>query len=181
MVATGIICPKRNNTRPYSQITTETSVKAIDYKYLTHKEKANLDSQEVHDITQFESAVCIPRFMSTQDLSFSLKSINLYYFNIIKKYTSHMYDLTKEIKINHKWYIELLSITLPITYHNKHYINAAKIELNKTHLSVCLALKGKEKKRNEKKRKKTSKFKKNSRDFFSSPIKASETTGTYFT
>lgn len=90
----------KHNTRPYSQITTENSALAICYEYLTHREKANLDSQEVHDITHFVSAICFPCFMSTQDLLFSLESINLYYFNIIKKYTSHMYDLTKEIKIN---------------------------------------------------------------------------------
>lgn len=88
--ATAVICPKPNNTRPYNQITTEHSVWAISYEYLTHREKANLDEQEVHDITHFVSAVSIPWFMGTQDLLFSLESINLYYFNIIKKYTSHM-------------------------------------------------------------------------------------------
>lgn len=101
-VATAVTCSKPNNTSPYSQITTENSALEICYEYLTHREKANLDSQEVHDITHFVSAICVPWFMNTQDLLFSLESINLYYFNIIKKYTSHMYDLTKEIKINHK-------------------------------------------------------------------------------
>lgn len=37
-----------------------TAVLVICYKYLTHREKANLDSQEVHDITHFVSAICIP-------------------------------------------------------------------------------------------------------------------------
>lgn len=49
--ATAVICPKPNNTRPYSQIATDSTVLAICYKYLTHREKANLDSQEVHDNT----------------------------------------------------------------------------------------------------------------------------------
>lgn len=52
--------PKPNNTRPYSQITTENSALEICYEYLTHREKANLDSQEVHDITHFVSAICVP-------------------------------------------------------------------------------------------------------------------------
>lgn len=71
-------------------MTTERSVWAVCDEYLTHREKANLDEQEVHDITHFVSAISTPWFMGTQDLLFSLESINLYYFNIIKKYTSHM-------------------------------------------------------------------------------------------
>lgn len=71
----------------------------IGYKYLTHREKANLDSQEVHDNT-----LSYPPFSTIHDHSgfiiFCMESINLYYFNIIKKYTSHMYDLTNETKIN---------------------------------------------------------------------------------
>lgn len=81
---------------PTARLPLKNSAWAICYKYLTHREKANLDSQEVHDITHFVSATCIPWFMSTQDLLFSLESVNLYYFNIIKKYTSHMYNLTKK-------------------------------------------------------------------------------------
>lgn len=33
---------------------------AICYEYLTHREKANLDSQEVHGLTHFVSAICVP-------------------------------------------------------------------------------------------------------------------------
>lgn len=53
-------CPKPNNTRPYSEITTDSSALAICYEYLTHGEKANLDSQEVHGLTHFVSAICVP-------------------------------------------------------------------------------------------------------------------------
>ena len=49
-VATAVICPQKpNSTRPYGQITSENSALAICYEYLTHREKANFDSQEVHD------------------------------------------------------------------------------------------------------------------------------------
>ncbi|KAJ0063966.1 hypothetical protein NL108_014496 [Boleophthalmus pectinirostris] len=86
--------------RPYRQITSHDAASAIWYKYFTHK-KANSDSQEVHDPTL--SAVSMT--MSTEE------RINLYYFNIIKKYTSHMYDPTKEINRNHRQYIELLCLS----------------------------------------------------------------------
>lgn len=69
---------------------------------LNTQRKGNLDSQEVHDITHVVSAIYVPWFMSAQDL-FSLESINLYYFNIIKKiYFTHITPDKKIIKRNHK-------------------------------------------------------------------------------
>lgn len=59
-VAIAVICPKPNNTRPYSEITTVNSALAICYEYFTRREKANLDSQEVHGRTHFVSVICIP-------------------------------------------------------------------------------------------------------------------------
>lgn len=48
--------------------------------------------------THFVSAICVPRYVTTQDLLSSVESITLYYFNIIKKYTSQMDELRKETK-----------------------------------------------------------------------------------
>lgn len=59
-VATAVICPKPNNTRPYSEITADDPALAICHEYLTHGEKANLETQEVHGVTHFVSAICVP-------------------------------------------------------------------------------------------------------------------------
>lgn len=58
-----------------------------------------------------------------------LESINLYYFNIIKKYTSHMYDLKKrnQNKFNTYNYFPFLSWLYMFT---KHQMNFAKVKWN---------------------------------------------------
>ena len=92
--------PARNPTLEHKNRLEDRRSSARELVLRTHKhaerKKANLNSREVHEITRFWICrLCVSTFL----LYFSLESIHLYYFNIIKKYTSHIYDQTEEIKI----------------------------------------------------------------------------------
>lgn len=58
MVARAITCPKPNNTRPHSQMSTKNWAGTTSYTDYTEK-KANLDSQ-VQEITSAAFAICVP-------------------------------------------------------------------------------------------------------------------------
>lgn len=87
----------KNNTRPYRQMTTE-PLSVCNLLQILNTEKGKFLFHRKYLIIHF--CICRLRSTMTQDLLSSVESINLYYFNIIKKYTSHMYDLTAETKIN---------------------------------------------------------------------------------
>lgn len=96
MVATADhLVQKVNNTRPHSQMSTKNGAETTSYTDYTEK-KANLASQVQEKKQKNIGCVCHLRSMMSTLVCFSsLEGTYLYYFSRIKKYTSHMYNMTE--------------------------------------------------------------------------------------